>query len=174
MKKTILIFILIIVVYIVAGNIFSEKIIIPKEAIRIRVVANSNSDYDQYIKKEVKTILTKDIMNMFDVNDNIDTFRYKLSSNVNTFKENINEVLLKNNYELPFDINYGFNYFPQKTFKGIKYDEGYYESLVVTIGNGLGDNWWCVLFPPLCLIEAEEYSVVEYTTLVGELINKYF
>ncbi|MBO7079957.1 MAG: stage II sporulation protein R, partial [Bacilli bacterium] len=111
---------------------------------------------------------------MFDVNDNIDTFRYKLSSNVNTFKENINEVLLKNNYELPFDINYGFNYFPQKTFKGIKYDEGYYESLVVTIGNGLGDNWWCVLFPPLCLIEAEEYSVVEYTTLVGELINKYF
>ena len=54
------------------------------------------------------------------------------------------------------------------------YNEGYYESVVVTLGEGLGDNWWCVLFPPLCMIEAEESTDVEYTTIVKEVIDKYF
>ena len=84
----------------------------------------------------------------------------------------IKELLDK--YNMDFDINYGLNYFPKKEFKDIVYDEGYYESLVVTLGSGLGDNWWCVLFPPLCMIEASESSNIEYTTLVSELINKYF
>ena len=68
-------------------------------------------------------------------------------------------------YKLPFEINFGLNYFPKKEFKGITYDEGYYESVVVTLGEGLGDNWWCVLFPPLCMLEAEESTEVEYTTI---------
>ena len=80
----------------------------------------------------------------------------------------------KEKYELPFDINFGLNYFPKKEFKGIIYNEGYYESVVVTLGEGLGDNWWCVLFPPLCMIEAQESTNVEYTTVVKEVINKYF
>ena len=49
-----------------------------------------------------------------------------------------------------------------------------YESLVVTLGKGEGDNWWCVLFPPICMIEAEESTDVEYTTMVKEMMNKYF
>lgn len=174
MKKTILIFISMIVIYIIVGNLFSNEVIIPSEAIRIRVIANSNSDYDQHIKKEVKTVLTRDIKNIFDINDNIDTFRNKIGNSIDVFEKNISEVLLKNNYQLPFNINYGLNYFPEKQFKGIKYNEGYYESLVITLGNGLGDNWWCVLFPPLCLIEANEYSDTQYTTLARELIEKYF
>ena len=73
-----------------------------------------------------------------------------------------------------FTINYGLNYFPKKEFKGITYDAGYYESVVVTLGEGLGDNWWCVLFPPLCSLEAEESSDVEYTTMTQEILKKYF
>ena len=59
MKKTILIVALIIISYIIVGNIFSEKIIIPNEAIRIRVIANSNSDYDQMIKNKINQSLQK-------------------------------------------------------------------------------------------------------------------
>ena len=173
-KKTIFVIITIILTYVVIGNAFSKKIVIPNEAIRIRVLANSNSDYDQYIKKEVKGTLMADIADTIDPNDSIATFRSKIVNNMDLFKRDIQKTLLYNNYELPFDINYGLNYFPQKQFKGIKYDEGYYESLVVTLGDGLGDNWWCVLFPPLCLIEAEEHTDIEYTTIVSELINKYF
>lgn len=65
------------------------------------------------------------------------------------------------------------NYFPEKEYKGVKYDEGYYESLVITLGEGKGKNWWCVLFPPLCLVEAEESDKVEYKFFIKELIDKY-
>lgn len=165
---------MIILAYIIIGNTFSKKITIPSEAIRVRVIANSNSNYDQYIKREVKKTLTNDISKIISKTDNINMFRNKIINNLDLFERDIQDTLLYNNYELPFNINYGLNYFPEKTFKGIKYDAGYYESLVVTLGEGLGDNWWCVLFPPLCFIEAEEYTDIEYTTLVSELINKYF
>ena len=58
-------------------------------------------------------------------------------------------------------------------FKGIEYEDGYYESLVVTLGSGEGDNWWCVLFPPVCMIEVNESDDLEYTTLVEDLFSKY-
>ena len=80
------------------------------------------------------------------------------------------------NYDNNVEVNYGMNYFPEKTYKGVKYKEGEYESLVVTLGKGEGNNFWCVLFPPLCLLEAEEDDTneVEYTSFVKELIDKYF
>ena len=57
-------------------------------------------------------------------------------------------------------------------FKGIKYKEGNYESLVITLGSGLGKNWWCILFPPLCLLD-EEKENINYKFYVQELINKF-
>ena len=56
---------------------------------------------------------------------------------------------------------------------GKEYKEGEYNSLVITLGNGLGDNWWCVLFPPLCLLEGEESTEVEYHSYVVDTLNKY-
>lgn len=174
MKKTVLIIGLIIATYITVGNTFSKKIIIPDEAIRVRVIANSNSTYDQEIKYKVKDIVKEDIRRLVSDTDSIVTFRNKVINNIAVFDRNINELLKSNDYKLPVNINYGLNYFPRKEFKGVTYNEGYYESLVVTLGEGKGDNWWCVLFPPLCLIEAEESDNIEYTTLVSELVNKYF
>ena len=66
------------------------------------------------------------------------------------------------------------NYFPEKEYKGIYYEEGEYESLVITLGNGIGENFWCILFPPLCLVDEEETTDIEYTSIIKELINKYF
>ena len=78
--------------------------------------------------------------------------------------------------ELGYKVNFGINYFPEKNYKGVIYEEGYYESLVVTLGSGNGENWWCVLFPPLCLMEGEETNTdeVEYKSFVKEMIDKYF
>ena len=174
MKKTILIVLLIIITYMVIGNVFTNKIVIPKEAIRVRVVANSNSNYDQTIKLKVKELLKIKLKDLVSDTDNINTFRKKITNNLSIFSNEIKNILDENNYNLPLNINYGLNYFPEKTFKGVTYNDGYYESLVVTLGDGLGENWWCVLFPPLCLIEATEGDSIEYTTLVNEILNKYF
>ena len=174
MTKTIVIVLLIIITYMVIGNVFTNKIVIPKEAIRVRVVANSNSNYDQTIKLKVKELLKNKLKDLVSDTDNINTFRKKITNNLSIFSNEIKNILDENNYNLPLNIKYGLNYFPEKIFKGVTYNEGYYESLVVTLGDGLGENWWCVLFPPLCLIEATEGDSIEYTTLVNEILNKYF
>ena len=59
---------------------------------------------------------------------------------------------------------------PVQHFIGGK--SGYYDSLVITLGNGKGENWWCILFPPLCMID-EKTSEVEYKSIVMEILNKY-
>ena len=152
-----------------------EEIRIPDEAIRFRVIARSNSKEDQEIKLKVKDALQKDLSNLLKNSNSIEDTRKTLKGNENHFKSIINDTLLQNREAINYKINYGLNYFPKKTYKGITYDEGYYESLVVTLGSGMGENWWCVLFPPLCLLEEEEKtSNVEYKSYVKELIDKYF
>ena len=67
------------------------------------------------------------------------------------------------------------NYFPEKEYHGVNYESGNYESLVITLGNGIGNNWWCVMFPPLCLLEAknENTDEINYKFYVQEIIEKY-
>ena len=88
--------------------------------------------------------------------------------NLSNVENSIDKTLQEVNYKLPFTLNFGLNYFPQKEYKGIIYEEGYYESLVVTLGSGKGNNWWCVLFPPLCLLESKDSNIdeVEYQFFV--------
>ena len=96
-----------------------------------------------------------------------------IKNNLELVDNDVKKILEDNNYDLGYKINYGYNYFPEKEYKGVKYEEGYYESLLVTLGKGEGDNWWCVLFPPLCLIEGEEADKVEYKSIVEQIIKKY-
>ena len=176
MKKIIFLFLGIIITYILIGNVVASNDIIPDDAIRIRVIANSNSEYDQEIKTKVKETLEYDMYNILKNTTDLEKARQLINVNLNKVENNIDKTLQKEKYELPFSVNFGLNYFPEKKFKGITYDEGYYESVVVTLGEGLGDNWWCVLFPPLCMLEAEETNTtdVEYTTMVKTIIDKYF
>ena len=90
------------------------------------------------------------------------------------YKRLIKETLVNLNYDTEFTINFGNNYFPDKEYKEVLYEKGYYESLVVTLGKGEGDNWWCVLFPPICTLEVEENKDIEYKFFVKELFEKYF
>lgn len=176
MRKIVFMLFIIIITYVFIGNIVAKNNLIPDGAIRVRVIANSNSDYDQNIKFKVKEQIQADMYNMLKNAKNIDEAREIISGNLDELESNIDSILRKQEYNKNFEINFGLNYFPEKEFKGIKYNEGYYESVVVTLGDGLGDNWWCVLFPPLCLLEAEEseLSDVEYTTLAKTIIDKYF
>lgn len=171
--KYILSIIIVIITYVIISNVVVANNLIPDDAIRVRVIANSNDDYDQQIKYEVKDIVEDDMYNILNGVKDLNEARNKISSNLTSVENDIDSYLKNKDYNLGFDINFGYNYFPKKEFKGITYKEGYYESVVVTLGSGNGNNWWCVLFPPLCLIEAEESTNLEYTSLVKEIINKF-
>ena len=154
--------------------ISKDRIVIPKEALRIRVIASTNDKKDQEIKYEVKNNIENDIYNLLKNTRSINEARDIIEDNLDNINNKVGDILKK--YDETYKLNYGYNYFPSKEYKGIKYDEGLYESLVVTIGEGKGDNWWCVMFPPFCLMEAENNntSEVEYKIMVKELLNKYF
>ena len=171
MKKFLIIISLIIITF---GYTKGEEIVIPDEAIRFRVVAKSNSKEDQKLKVKVKDNLQLEISELLKNSNSIDESRKLLKANKNNFSNNVKNTLLTNKSNDIYNINYGLNYFPKKVYKGITYKEGYYESLVVTIGDGKGDNWWCVLFPPFCLIENDKKTDVEYRLYIKDMLEKYF
>lgn len=171
MKKIILVLFAILTIFLVYSKVNAEEIIIPDSSIRLRVIPNSNSTYDQAMKQVVKSYLEEDVYTLFKDTKNIDDAREIINNNLNNIEVNIQNIFDVYEYDMPFNVNYGSNYFPEKEFKNVVYEEGYYESIVVSIGKAEGDNWWCVLFPNLCLVEEED---VEYTSLVKEIIDKIF
>ena len=167
MKKIIIALFLVTVLILV--NKKETKVLIPDDAIRFRIIANSNKLEDQTQKLEIKKELEPVITNILSTSNSLDETRKEIKNNMYEVKD----ILKK--YDTQYKISYGLNYFPEKNYKGVTYKDGEYESLVVTLGDGLGDNWWCVLFPPLCLLEAseEDYDDITYTSYIKELIDKY-
>ena len=173
MKKTIL-FLTIIVAFLIYNELKEDTVIIPDTAIRLRVIPNSNSSIDQSMKNKVKEYLENNTYQILKEEDNIEEARKLIKDNIPELEENITKIFNDNNYNMNYKVNYGYNYFPNKEYRGIKYNEGYYESIVISIGEAQGDNWWCVLFPNLCLIDLEQKNNVEYKYWIIETINKIF
>lgn len=174
MKKVMIILCVLMIVLI--NNVKAEEIIIPNEAIRIRVIANSNSKEDQFVKGQVRNSIQEQMADLLKDATSIEEVRGILNNNLKDFDFTVEKVLKRYNVVDDFEINYGLNFFPEKQFKGVTYEEGYYESIVITLGKGEGDNWWCVLFPPLCLMEIEEENIddVEYKSFIKETLDKFF
>ena len=147
----------------------SGEVLIPNNAIRFRIIANSNSIEDQEKKIKIREEIEPVFASILEKSNSKEETKKLIEKNMNKF-ENI-----LNSFNVEYTINYGNNYFPEKEYKGVMYPEGNYESLVITLGSGLGENWWCVLFPPLCLLEAEEEKTnsPNYTFYIKEVIDKF-
>ena len=171
MKKFILVIFAMLTIFLVYKKVNAQEVIIPDTSIRLRVIPNSNSNYDQAMKQVVKNYLEEDVYSLFKDTKNIDEARDIINNNISNMEFNIQNIFDEYNYDMSFDLSYGYNYFPEKEFKDVIYKEGYYESIVVSIGEANGDNFWCVLFPNLCLVEEDD---VQYTSLVKDIINKIF
>lgn len=173
MKKNLILLVIIVLFYMFISEPIAKNLTIPSDALRIRIIPNSNSNYDQFIKGKVKDKLEITMYDLLKDARSSDEARKIIENNINLVDKDIAKVLNDEKYNLGYKINYGYNYFPAKDYKGVKYEEGYYESLLVTLGKGEGDNWWCVLFPPLCLIEAEDSTDVEYRSIVKDILENY-
>ena len=175
MKKIIIILLAVLSIVMVYNNFNkSENVKIPDSAIRFRVLANSNSLRDQKIKEDVRDKMQKELYTLLENSKSIKEARGLINDNMDNFNNILSKEMEDKDYS--YTIDYGMHEFPEKTYKGITYEAGEYESLLVTLGEGKGDNWWCVLFPPLCLMEAEETNTdeVEYKSFIKEIIEKYF
>lgn len=168
--KKILIIVAIIIAVLCTNK--DENIIIPNNAIRFRVVANSNILEDQLIKNNISLSVQNYIYDLTKNATSSQETKEILLKNKNNIENVVEKYMVMNNINETFDVSIGNNYFPKKSYKGINYDAGYYDSIVVNIGKSKGLNWWCVIYPPLCLID-ETKEDIEYTTLVSELLEKF-
>lgn len=166
-KIIVLLFFVTVLIYLTTGN--TSGILIPIDAIRFRIIANSNSLEDQELKMKIREEIEPVFTQIMDSSNSKEETKKLIDQNMSKIEEIIEQ------YNVEYTINYGNNYFPEKEYKGIIYPEGNYESLVITLGSGLGNNWWCVLFPPLCLLEAseEESSNANYTFYIKEVLERF-
>lgn len=150
----------------------SEYIEIPSSSIRMRVIAASDSEEDQAEKRVVKSFLEEKLYEIIgsasDAEEVEELINEKKSEIDDSIKLEMEDAGIKGEYS----SNFGYNFFPEKEFKGVPYKAGNYKSFVVTLGEGEGENWWCVLYPPLCLID-EDTPEYEYHSLIKDTILKY-
>ena len=142
---------------------------LPEDSIRFRIIPNSNEAGDQALKKNIKKDLEKNLFVLVAESKSAEETRRIIAENQNVVEETLDK------YNIKYNIKYGINHFPTKEFDGITYEEGDYESLVIELGEAKGNNWWCVMYPPLCLLEQKNKEEdVKYTSYVGELISSIF
>ena len=162
---------LIIILFVIGVILFNVENYSNNDAIRFRVISNSNSSKDILMKEMVVNKISKYVFN--DYNDK-DVTRKNIINNISNIEEEIERLFNNNNYNMKFDVNYGMNYFPVKKYNGITYKEGEYESLVVSIGEAKGNNYWCILYPPLCMIDDNFDEEIKYDFKILEIFKKLF
>ena len=120
--------------------------------VRLHVVANSNTAGDQALKLKVRDAVIE-YMSKQEELDSIDDMRAFLENDKSRISRIADGIIASEGYDYSSEVSLGVRYIPEKTYGDITFPAGNYEALTITLGEGLGENWWCVLFPPLCLLD---------------------
>lgn len=120
--------------------------------IRLHVIANSDTIGDQALKLKVRDAIIAYMEDQDDLTTTDETRDY-LKNDIDRLETIANGVIASEGYDYTAKADLGVRYIPEKTYGDITFPAGNYEALNITIGEGLGQNWWCVLFPPLCLLD---------------------
>jgi stage II sporulation protein R len=137
-----------------------DVVVIPNEAIRLRILANSNSEQDQEIKRIVRDRVNAQITEWVSDLTSIEAAREKIIANLDILEATAKEVLKENGVNQKVQIRFGEVNFPTKLYGNFLYPAGKYEAVLITLGEGTGANWWCVLFPPLCFLDFSSGTAV--------------
>ncbi|MGB8455456.1 MAG: stage II sporulation protein R [Anaerocolumna sp.] len=132
---------------------------IASEIIRFHVIANSDSAGDQALKLVVKEALTDALRPKLENAKNIKEARALLKNNLSQMESISNKIIKENGYKYTTTATIERGYFPLKVYGDLSLPPGEYEAVRVELGSASGQNWWCIMFPPLCFVDAT-YSVV--------------
>lgn len=162
--KSMILLLFLLFLYIVV-NAFSYVDAVSKDlagsVLRLHVIANSDEEEDQELKLKVRD---KVLAYMNEIGANATTKEEAIqiaSSHLDEFQQVARTVILENGYDYPVDVQIGNFSFPTKTYGDISLPSGYYDALRIKIGKAEGQNWWCVMFPPLCFVDVSSGVVPE-------------
>ncbi len=143
--------------------------------IRLHIRANSNDQNDQNVKYKVKEAVVSYLTpKLAKCNDFEDVFK-----TVDEAKPDLERIckgeLREHGFVYGVTVSLHEEYFPARNYDGYVLDEGIYNALIISLGTGHGDNWWCVIYPPLCFIGADDkgYDSIKYKSKIYELIQQW-
>ena len=131
----------------------NDALIIPDDAIRLRILANSDSKSDQALKRLVRDEVNKSITVWVSDLTSKEEAKKVLHSKLPEIQRIAEQVVRKQSSRQDVQVELGKVEFPTKLYGQFLYPAGQYEAVLITLGKGTGANWWCVLFPPLCFLD---------------------
>lgn len=123
------------------------------EIIRFHIRANSDREEDQELKLKIRDEILKEMGDKFKDTVDLDESREIIVANMKTMKEITEDVIQREGEDYSVDISLGQDNFPTRKYGNLVFPAGDYETLLITLGEGSGQNWWCVMFPPLCFVD---------------------
>lgn len=136
---------------------------IASEVLRFHVIANSDSAEDQAVKLQIKNTLTKALEPTLKNAKNIEEARALLNESLSNMEVLSNQIIKENGYNYTATASIERGYFPLKVYGDFSLPPGEYEAVRIELGSATGQNWWCIMFPPLCFVDST-YSVVPDTS----------
>ena len=173
MKKLIVV----LIVLFICGGIIA---LIPSKEIdydylRIHIKANSNVNVDQNVKFEIKDLIVGEFASKICTSASKQDVVEIVKKSVVDLKKKCDELLRKRGFNYSATINIVNEFFPSRKYDNTVLESGYYDAVVVNLGEGVGDNWWCVMYPPLCFVNKNEnITQIKYKSVVCKWWNKVF
>ena len=129
---------------------------IREEILRLHVIANSDEDYDQELKLKVRDAVLMSGKAVFSGSEDIISAEGKIAEKTDVLKSAAEETIKNLGYDYDVQIELKRSYFPTRIYDSLTLPAGYYKAVRIIIGEGKGKNWWCIMFPPLCLPAATD------------------
>lgn len=144
--------------------------------VRLHILANSDGDADQAVKLSVRDALLKKNASLLSDGVNTENAAEYFEVSKEELENTANEVLKENGFSYNAKIKLCYEFYPTRTYGDLTFPSGKYTSVKVVLGEGEGHNWWCVMFPPLCVpaatgeVSTKEDELSEYITEDGKEI----
>ena len=133
---------------------------IASKILRFHVIANSDSACDQAVKEEVRDAVGTYLQPLLEEAESLEETKQIVGKNIRAIEEISRKTLRANGYDYEVTARITTTDFPEKTYGSYTFPKGEYEALQIVIGEGVGQNWWCVLYPNMCF-RGSVYEVVE-------------
>lgn len=129
---------------------------IQEDVLRLHILANSDSEEDQAVKLKVRDRILLESGELFNTVGDKSSAQEKAAENTDKVEQIAKEVLAEEGFSYPVTAKVTRQFFDTRVYDGFTMPAGWYDSLQVVLGEGAGRNWWCVLYPPLCISAAEK------------------
>lgn len=146
----------------------ADTMVIPDEAIRLRILANSDREADQAVKRLIRDEVNKNITEWVAELTSLEEARKVITSHLDDIQATAERVVAEEGLDQSVQVDFGQAEFPTKLYGQYLYPAGDYEAVIITLGEGDGANWWCVLFPPLCFLDFSNGTAVSQTPFEEE------